>query len=239
MDFPAPVSPVITVSLSPTPNAAGFRAPPVTAHFSCADTGSGIASCPADQTIATDGLNQTVTGTATDRAGRTASVTSDPFSISSAVPTITANVSPAPNAAGWNNTALTVHFTSSDSVSGIASCPAAQVVSTEGSNQVVSRTAVNNAGNVATATVLINLDMTAPVVTLSPPTDSTTGTTEPTPTITLHGTASDALRIAYRPGYQPADSSAPHTRVAAPSANTTRHRESTSPATRRRRPRCR
>ena len=183
--------PTISVTLSPPANAAGFRTPPVVAHFTCADTGSGIASCPPDQSISTNGLNQTVSGTATDRAGRTASVTSEPFSISASTPTITASVSPAPNANGWNRTPVTVHFVCSDPVSGIASCPADQTVSTEGANQAISGTAVNDSGTSATASVQVSLDMTTPAVTLSPPTTSITGSNVFTPSVNLTGTATD------------------------------------------------
>src|SRR5205823_6423865 len=38
-------------------------------------------------------------------------------------PAIQAVVTPAPNAAGWNNSAVTVSFTCSDALSGIATCP--------------------------------------------------------------------------------------------------------------------
>ena len=37
-------------------------------------------------------------------------------------PTIVGSVAPAPNAAGWNNTAVTVTFTCADEYSGVASC---------------------------------------------------------------------------------------------------------------------
>ena len=42
-----------------------LRRDSVTAHFTCEDTGAGVAVCPVDQTVSTDGSNQTVTGTAT------------------------------------------------------------------------------------------------------------------------------------------------------------------------------
>lgn len=185
--------PTITVNLSPPANAAGFRQPPVLAHFTCTDSGAGIEFCPPDQLVSNDGLNQTVTGTARDRAGRTATVTSEPFNIGSAVPSISATVTPAPNENGWHRTPVTVHFTCSDLGSGIAGCPPDQVVSTEGFEQAIVGTATNNAGNQATATVHVSIDMTPPVVTLSPPTTSTTGTTVFTPSITLSGTATDTL----------------------------------------------
>src|SRR6202008_317509 len=65
-------------------------------------------------------------------------------------PTIKATVSPGPNAAGWNNTNVTVKFTCTDAISGIATCPPSQTVTTEGANQVISGTATDNAGNTAT-----------------------------------------------------------------------------------------
>jgi len=77
-------------------------------------------------------------------------------------PTITATVSPCPNANGWNNTDVTVTFTCSDSLSDIASCPAPITVTTEGFGQVITGTAVDSAGNSATASVTVNIDKTPP-----------------------------------------------------------------------------
>src|SRR3954467_15662043 len=83
-------------------------------------------------------------------------------------PTITASVTPAPNANGWQRANVTVRFTCADTGgSGVASCPAAVVVKTEGANQVVSGTARDKAGNTATTSVTLNIDKTAPVVTAS------------------------------------------------------------------------
>jgi RHS repeat-associated protein len=73
-------APSVSVALT-GPAANGAYTGPVTAHFTCADTLSGIASCPADQVFTNPGSNQTASGTATDRADHSASVTSDPFTI--------------------------------------------------------------------------------------------------------------------------------------------------------------
>jgi hypothetical protein len=77
-------------------------------------------------------------------------------------PTVTAQATPAPNAAGWNNSLVTVSYTCSDAGSGIAVCPKTQKVGTQGTNQTIQGTATDNAGNTATATTVLNIDTTAP-----------------------------------------------------------------------------
>ena len=62
-------------------------------------------------------------------------------------PTISASASPAANAAGWNNTAVTVSFTCVDPLSAIVGgCPTPVTLGTEGADQSVSRTATTEGG---------------------------------------------------------------------------------------------
>jgi hypothetical protein len=84
-------------------------------------------------------------------------------------PTISAAVTPAPNAAGWHNVPPTVTFTCSDAASGIASCPAAKIVTQEGASLVISGTAVDKAGNTATTNATVKVDRTPPILTISAP----------------------------------------------------------------------
>ncbi|HEY1525241.1 MAG TPA: RHS repeat-associated core domain-containing protein [Candidatus Angelobacter sp.] len=105
-------------------------------------------------------------------------------------PTITASANPAANAAGWNNTNVTVTFTCADALSGIAACAPATVASVEGANQIISGTATDNAGNTATAQVTLNIDKTPPVITVASPANNSTVATS---TLQLSGTVSDAL----------------------------------------------
>lgn len=79
-------------------------------------------------------------------------------------PTITATVTPAPNAAGWNNSNPTVTFTCVDTGGGIASCSGPVTVSTETSGEDVVGTATDSTGNTATISVTIKLDKTPPVI---------------------------------------------------------------------------
>jgi hypothetical protein len=157
-------APTISSSATPAANAAGWNNSSVTVAYTCTDALSGIATCPAAATVSTEGLNQAISGTATDKAGNTAS-TSRTVSLDKTPPAITAALVPAANAAGWNNSNVTATFTCSDSLSGVASCPGAASVSTEGANQTLSGTATDKAGNTAASTAKVSIDKTAPVVT--------------------------------------------------------------------------
>jgi len=66
--------PTITATATPAANANGWNNTNVLVHFACADN-VGIASCTADTTLTAEGAAQTVTGTATDLAGNTATAT--------------------------------------------------------------------------------------------------------------------------------------------------------------------
>src|SRR5205085_950601 len=156
-------NPSIRITLSPAPSGPGYRNAPVTAHFNCADGASGIATCPADQLFATDGVH-TVSGFATDKAGNSSPTVTKSFSIDQTPPAIAATLSPAPNTNGWNNGPVAVHFTCTDTGSHIAACPADQVIATEGANQPITGTATDLAGNssMAAATVSIVSGPSAP-----------------------------------------------------------------------------
>ena len=105
-------------------------------------------------------------------------------------PSITATVSPAPNAAGWNNSPVTVTFTCIPGGAVIGSCPSPQIVASEGINQVVRGTVTDVSGQTATATVTLDIDETPPVLMVSSPAD---GDTISTPGVLASGTLSDAL----------------------------------------------
>jgi len=158
--------PLITATITPAPNENGWNNSDVTVTFTCNDALSGIAFCPAPITVTTEGAEQVFSGTAVDKAGIMAIVVVT-LNIDKTAPTITASVMQSPNASGWNNTDVTVTFTCSDSLSEIAFCPETVTATKEGVGQVVTGTAVDKAGNTATAQVTLNIDKTASVLSLS------------------------------------------------------------------------
>ena len=175
-------APVINASVSPTANSNDWHNSDVTVTFTCADEagGSGIATNTiAGTTLSSDGANQSVTnsGECTDNAGNTASsVTISGINIDKTAPTVSATVSPAANANGWHNSDVTVTISGSDALSGIASCDSDVVFNSEGTGFSASGTCTDNAGNVsATATAGgINIDKTAPVVSVTGVADGAT-----------------------------------------------------------------
>jgi hypothetical protein len=161
--------PTASATVSPAANDNGWHNSNVTVSFSGSDALSGIASCAADVILSSEGSGQSASGTCTDNAGNvSATATASGINIDKTAPTASASVSP-PAVNGWHNSDVTVSFSGSDALSGIASCAADVVLSSEGTGQSASGTCTDNAGNVsATATASgINIDKTAPVVSVT------------------------------------------------------------------------
>ena len=148
----------------PQANGNGWHNGPVTVSFACADPLSGIEACGAPVTLTADGADQVATGTATDKAGNAATI-SRTASIDGTAPFITATLVSAANSEGWYNSALAIHYTCADELSGIESCPADAEVTDDGAGQVITRTATDKAGNTASATTVVNVDRSKPLIT--------------------------------------------------------------------------
>ncbi|NTY01410.1 PxKF domain-containing protein [Deinococcus sp. JMULE3] len=169
------VKPTITAVPDRAANSAGWYAAPVTVSFACTDDLSGVKTCTAPSTVGqTDADGQTVTGTASDKAGNT-ETTSLTVKVDATAPTISAatfdvNGNPiSANANGWFKQTVIVKFTCADALSGVSTCPAPVTVGeTALGGQTVTGSASDQAGNSASTGLNVKVDLTAPTATITP-----------------------------------------------------------------------
>ena len=159
-------APVITATVWPSP-IGGWNNDYAWVFFEATDALSGIASVTDPVLVTAEGSGHVISGTATDFAGNsdTASVTVN----IDKPPVITATMSPEPNEAGWNKSNVTVTFTATDGGSGVVSVTGSALVSTEAEGQIVTGTATDRNGKTSTLEVVVNLDKTAPIISILPP----------------------------------------------------------------------
>lgn len=158
-------APTIVGSRTPEANTNGWNKEDVTVHFDCTDLMSDIASVTEDQTISTEGENQSVVGTCIDKVGNSASATVSGINIDKTTPVVIGAATTPPNANGWYKNDVIVHFTATDERSGIETVTTDQTLAVEGTNQSVKGEATDKAGNKGEFTVSgINIDKTEPTI---------------------------------------------------------------------------
>lgn len=137
-------------------------------------------------TIAAD--NTTLRARAFRTNWTTSAASSGLYRFDTTAPSITTRQFPGPFQ-GWQLTPVTVTFSCSDDVA-VESCPMPVVVNTEGANQIVSAVVIDEAGNQTPVSQTLNLDFTAPLISLTSPAEaiSTTDTS-----IVLTAAVSDGL----------------------------------------------
>ena len=140
--------PIIVPHIAGTLGNNGWYRSNVTVSWSVSDPESGIASSTGctSTTLTTDTAGATLTCSAKDGAGLTASV-SVTIKIDKTAPTATVDV--VTNGNGWANSSITVSFTGTDNLSGIDSCTAPITLTNQGAAQIVSGTCTDKAGNVS------------------------------------------------------------------------------------------
>jgi probable HAF family extracellular repeat protein len=177
--------PMTSAPPSPEPNTNGWNKTDVTVNLSSVDNdgGSGVREIVYSATGAQVIGSTTVSGSSTsitfteegtttltyfarDIDGNEEAPRSLLIQIDKTPPVVTTSKAPLPNANGWNNTDVTVHFSATDSLSGIQGVSFFDVFfSLEGANQSASQSFTDLAGNSVSATVIgINIDKTLPVI---------------------------------------------------------------------------
>ena len=80
--------PAISYVLTPAPNANGWTTQNVHLHFDVSDEVSGVADWPGDRNLTNEGLYDTLSGTATDKAGNSVTIKIPPFGIDRTPPVV-------------------------------------------------------------------------------------------------------------------------------------------------------
>jgi hypothetical protein len=144
-------------------NGAWTSAQTVTVTFVCEDRGgSGLASCTAPVTVTDEGV-RVVDGTATDGAGNRASDRAT-VRIDRTAPEVEGTVVGVRNEAGWYSGDVTVTWTATDALSGVAGVSPATAL-TEGRGQTATGSATDAAGNRGTGRVEgLDVDLTDPAL---------------------------------------------------------------------------
>lgn len=145
-------APTIEHTLAPSaPNTSGWYKQNVAVDFTCADAGSGIKSCEGGTTLG-EGADQSVTGTATDWAGNTATDKVTGINIDKTAPTVGFSGGPSGSYYFGNDPAAPT-CDASDALSGLdGSCAVTGGGSSVGAHTYTA-TATDKAGNSATDTV--------------------------------------------------------------------------------------
>lgn len=113
--------PKVTASAARGPDANGWYTSPVPFSFSGDDGASGVASCTSGTYGGPDGAAAAVTGSCTDNAGNTGSVTLT-IKYDASPPTVLGIPARKPDANGWYNHPVAVEFRGNDAGSGVAEC---------------------------------------------------------------------------------------------------------------------
>ena len=117
----------------------------------------------AELTVSHEGVT-TVTFRAVDKAGNVSVTRTLPIRIDKTAPSVDTTATP-PNAAGWNNTDVTVVFAATDGGSGLATAtPQSVTLTEEGAGQVAQAVFADRAGNSTTATYTADIDKSDPAL---------------------------------------------------------------------------
>lgn len=136
----------------------GWHRDDVTVSWACADSGTGVAACPAPTVVAGEGSGLSASGSAVDNAGNEATVVVGGIDIDRTAPVITWSGASAYTV----DQTIVVSCVATDALSGLASvsCPSAGGPATTAGTFELVATATDVAGNTTTSTFSYRVDVT-------------------------------------------------------------------------------
>jgi hypothetical protein len=155
-------APSITAAADRDANAAGWYKDDVTVTYTAGDALSGVSGSPASDVLG-QGADQSTSATVTDAAGNSASAGLTGINVDKTAPVLTGSFPQ-----GWHTDDVTVTWSCTDALSGVATGPANQTVSGEGANLSSTASCTDAAGNTVAKTVEgIQIDRHAPTTVAS------------------------------------------------------------------------
>jgi hypothetical protein len=144
-------APVISGSRSPAANAFGWNNESVDVNFTCNDALSGVASCGPDDTLSSEGANQSVSGVAVDNAGNSSgSETVSNINIDLTDPSVSLVGGPAAGGSYYfGSVPAAPTCSASDALSGLNGSCSVTGYGTGVGSHTVSASAADKAGNTA------------------------------------------------------------------------------------------
>ncbi len=158
-------APVVTAQLERQPNEKGWYKDKVTIHWAVSDNVDKNITVPADIIVDQEGEHTYTSAQVCDTSNNCATG-SVGVKLDMTAPTVTATMDSQPNEKGWHNRPVTVSWQVVDAITSL-SAPDAISVTQEGEHSYTSDQVCDDAGNCATGSVVVRLDMTAPTVTPS------------------------------------------------------------------------
>jgi hypothetical protein len=148
------------------PDSNGWYAHPVTVTWSGTDATSGWGGCTTATYSGPDSASATVTGgICHDQAGNTAAAPGFTLKYDATPPHITgAILSRPPDANGWYTHPVTITWTGTDALSGIASCTSAAYSGQASAQATAVGSCLDRAGNLASTSMTLKYDGTAPTL---------------------------------------------------------------------------
>lgn len=146
-------APVVTATPSPAANSLGWNNGSVTVTYTATDVTSGVASCDPAATLSSEGAGQSATGFCTDNAGNSGSATASGINIDKSAPAVGLVAGPSDGGSYYfGSVPAAPTCSASDALSGVdGSCTVTGYSSAVGLH-TVSASAIDKAGNTATAT---------------------------------------------------------------------------------------